>query len=140
MKHTIFIASDHAAFDLKKQIIENYEYFIDLGTYDEERVDYPDFATKLVSKIISIKGSKGILMCGSGVGMSISANRNKNIRAGLAYNSEVAKLIRQHNDANVLILPGRFMDIQEALKCVKNFLNSKFEGGRHKNRICKINK
>ena len=127
MKETIYIASDHAGFSLKNQIIESYNEFIDLGTNNEERVDYPDFAINLIEKINKNENSKGVLICGSGVGMSIAANRDNNIRAGLAFNSEVAGLIRKHNNAKVLVLPGRFMNIQEALKCINNFLNSNFE-------------
>ena len=84
------------------------------------------------------KNSKGILICGSGIGMSIAANRDKNIRAGLAFEPEIAKLMREHNDANVLVLPGRFMNLQDILKCIENFLTTNFEGGRHKNRINKL--
>ena len=139
MNEIIFIASDHAGFDLKKQILNSIKAnLIDLGADSENSVDYPDYAKKLVSKINSTKNSKGILICGSGVGMSIAANRDKNIRAGLAFKSEIAKLIREHNDANVLILPGRFMDIQDALKCIRNFLTTNFEGKRHQNRINKL--
>ena len=139
MNETIFIASDHAGFDLKKQIINSMkDSFIDLVADNENSVDYPDFAKKLVSKIKNTKNSKGILICGSGIGMSIAANRDKNIRAGLAFKSEIAKLIREHNDANVLILPGRFMDIQDALKCIKNFLTTGFEGKRHQDRVNKL--
>ena len=140
MKETIYIASDHAGFSLKNQIIESYNEFIDLGTNNEERVDYPDFAINLIEKINKNENSKGVLICGSGVGMSIAANRDNNIRAGLAFNSEVAGLIRKHNNANVLVLPGRFMNIQEALKCINNFLNSNFEGGRHLKRVNKLTK
>ena len=111
---------------------------VDLGTNSKESVDYPDFAHKLTNEILNNKESSGILICGSGVGMSISANRNPKIRAGLVHTAELAKLIRQHNDANVLVLPGRFIDIQEAIKCVENFLNTEFESGRHKQRIDKI--
>ena len=138
MKDTIFIASDHAGFALKSQIIDKYNNFVNLGTNNSERVDYPDFARDLIVKISGNEKSKGILICGSGVGMSIVANRNNKIRAGLAFNPEIAKLMRQHNNANVLVLPGRFMNIQEALKCIDNFLNSNFEGGRHLKRINKI--
>ena len=139
MKEAIFIASDHAGFDLKQDLILAKSYnFIDLGTFNNESVDYPDYAKDLVSKINSNPNSKGILICGSGVGMAIAANRSKKIRAGLAFNPEIAKLIRLHNDANVLVLPGRFMNIQDALKCIDNFLNTNFEGGRHQNRILKI--
>jgi len=138
MKETIFIASDHAGFDLKTQIIDLNNDFIDLGTNSNDSVDYPDYAIDLVLKIKSNINSKGILVCGSGIGMVIAANRDDNIRAGLAFNPEIAKLMRQHNDANVLVLPGRFMNVHEALKCVENFLNSNFEGGRHKKRVTKL--
>ena len=139
MNEIIFIASDHAGFDLKKQILNSIKAnLIDLGVDSKNSVDYPDYAKKLVSRINSTKNSKGILICGSGVGMSIAANRDKNIRAGLAFKYEIAKLIREHNDANVLILPGRFMDIQDALKCIRIFLTTNFEGKRHQNRINKL--
>ena len=139
MNETIFIASDHAGFDLKKQIINSMKCnFIDLGANNENNVDYPDYAKKLVSKINNTENSKGILICGSGVGMSIAANRNRNIRAGLAFKSEIAKLMREHNDANVLVLPGKFMNIQDALKCIRNFLTTNFEGKRHQNRVNKL--
>ena len=139
MNETIFIASDHAGFDLKKQIINSMKgNIVDLGADDENSVDYPDYAKKLVSKIKTTKNSKGILICGSGIGMSIAANRDKNIRAGLAFKSEIAKLMREHNDANVLVLPGRFMNIHDALKCISNFLTTNFEGKRHLNRISKL--
>ena len=139
MNEKIFIASDHAGFDLKKQILNTVkENLIDLGANTEESVDYPDYAKKLVSKIRTTENSKGILICGSGIGMSIAANRDRNIRAGLAFEPEIAKLMREHNDANVLILPGRFMNIQVVLKCIENFLTTNFAGGRHQNRIKKL--
>ena len=139
MEETIFIASDHAGFDLKKQILSSIKAnLIDLGVNNKDSVDYPDYAKKLVSKINSTKNSKGILICGSGIGMSIAANRNKKIRAGLAFEPEIAKLMREHNDANVLVLPGRFMNLQDILKCIENFLTANFEGGRHKERINKL--
>ena len=139
MNETIFIASDHAGFDLKKQIT-NYKKvnFIDLGVDSDNRVDYPDYAKKLVSKIKATENSKGILICGSGIGMAIAANRDKKIRAGLAFSAEIAKLMREHNDANVLVLPGKFMNIQDAIKCVENFLTTSFKSGRHQNRINKL--
>ena len=139
MIETIFIASDHAGFDLKKQILNSIKAdLIDLGAESEDRVDYPDYAKKLVSKINSTENSKGILICGSGIGMSISANRDNNIRAGLAFEPEIAKLMRQHNDANVLVLPGKYMNIQKALICINKFLTTNFEGGRHQSRINKL--
>ena len=141
MKKNIYIASDHAGFALKESIIKSINLkFIDLGTNSSKSVDYPDYASKLVRHMLTEDGSKGILICGSGIGMAIAANRNSNIRAGLAFNSKVAKLMREHNDANVLVLPGRFIDVQEALKCINNFLSYKFKSGRHIKRINKLNK
>ena len=135
----IFIASDHAGFDLKQNLLNQFPQILtNLGTNSDQSVDYPDFAHILVNEVKSSSNNLGILICGSGVGMSIAANRDPNIRAGLVHNAEIAKLIRQHNDANVLVLPGRFIDVQEAIKCVENFLNTEFESGRHKNRINKI--
>jgi len=140
MNKKILIASDHAGFDLKKELIEQMpkDTFENLGTNSLEMVDYTDYANELASRISKNNNKKGILICGTGVGMSVAANKFKNIRAGLVHNSEVAKLIREHNDANILVLPGRYMDIHEAKKCVDNFLSSSFEGGRHTRRIKKI--
>ena len=141
MKNCIYIASDHAGFSLKEEILRLTDInFIDLGTNSSESVDYPDFASKVVDKVLKNDESKGILICGSGVGMSIAANRSSKIRAGLAFNKEIAKLMRQHNNANILVLPGRFIDVHEALKCVDNFLSYNFESGRHLERIQKLNK
>ena len=139
MNEIIFIASDHAGFDLKKQILNTVKAnLIDLGANTEESVDYPDYAKKLVSKITTTENSKGILICGSGIGMSIAANRDRNIRAGIAFEPEIAKLMREHNDANVLVLPGKFMNIQDVLKCIENFLTTNLAGGRHQNRVKKL--
>tara|TARA_B110000116_G_C16516682_1_gene438079 strand:+ start:84 stop:521 length:438 start_codon:yes stop_codon:yes gene_type:complete len=141
MVNNIYIASDHAGFTLKEEILKLANLkLIDLGTNSPKSVDYPDFASKLIDSMLSEGDSMGILICGSGIGMSIAANRNPNIRAGLAFNSEIAKLMRLHNDANILVLPGRFIDIQEALKCVDNFLSNNFESGRHEERIKKLGK
>ena len=135
----IFIASDHAGYDLKQNLLNQFPQILtNLGTNSDQSVDYPDFAHILVNEVKSSSNNLGILICGSGVGMSIAANRDSSIRAGLVHNAEIAKLIRQHNDANVLVLPGRFIDVQEAIKCVENFLNTEFESGRHKKRIDKI--
>ena len=139
MKNRVYIASDHAGFELKEEILKvNRDLLLDLGTKNKDRVDYPDFALTLVENIKKDKESKGILICGTGNGMAIAANRNPNIRAGLAFNAEIAKLMREHNDANILVLPGRFMDIQTAIKCIENFLYTNFEGGRHQDRINKM--
>tara|TARA_Y100000590_G_scaffold306235_1_gene345490 strand:- start:8359 stop:8787 length:429 start_codon:yes stop_codon:yes gene_type:complete len=140
MNDTLIIASDHAGYDLKKLILKlmGRGLFKDLGTNSSESVDYPDFAKAVVHEIINDPSKKGILICGSGIGMSISANRYKGIRASLCYTPDMAELSRKHNDANILVLPGRFMDVNIAKLCIDNFLNTKFEGERHKNRIEKI--
>ena len=141
MKSKVYIASDHAGFSLKEEILKlSSELFIDLGTNSSEIVDYPDFAHNLITNVNSDEKAKGILICGSGIGMAITANRDINIRAGLAFNPEIAKLMRQHNDANVLVLPGRFINVHEALKCINIFLTTIFESGRHQVRIDKINR
>ena len=135
---TVYIASDHAGFKLKSQLLKIFSKMADLGTKSNESVDYPDFAHKLTKQVLKNKDNFGILICGTGVGMSIAANRKKGIRAGLVNNTKTARLIRKHNDANVLVLPGRFINTNEAKKCVQAFLTTKFESGRHKKRINKI--
>ena len=137
MKKKIFIASDHAGYDMKTKL-NNHFSLIDLGTNSKESVDYPDFAHKLTNEVLQNKDSLGILICGTGVGMSIAANRTKGIRAGLVSNVQITRLIRQHNDANVLVIPGKFMDEQEAKNCVQTFIDTQFEAGRHEQRIVKI--
>ena len=140
----IVLASDHAGFKLKeiikKYLIKKRKKILDLGTKNNNSVDYPDVAHLFARKLKKSNSNTGILICGSGIGMAIAANRDKYIRAGLAFNSEIAKLMRQHNDANILVLPGRFIDVHEALKCVDNFLSSTFEYGRHEERIKKLGK
>ena len=135
---TVYIASDHAGFKLKSDLLKIFPKIADLGTKSNESVDYPDFAHKLTKLVLKNEDNVGILICGTGVGMSIAANRKKGIRAGLVSNTKTARLIRKHNDANVLVLPGRFINTNEAKKCVQAFLSTKFEFGRHKKRISKI--
>ena len=138
----IYIASDHGGFNLKQQIIKkffNKIKFQDLGTKDSKiPVNYPDFAHKLCKQVAKNKNHVGILVCGSGVGMSIAANKNKGIRAALCYSVKNAKLSRLHNDANVITLGERLIKKTVALKCVESFLKTEFEGGRHIKRIKKI--
>lgn len=144
----IVIASDHAGYDLKSAIIKEFKSkfdLIDLGPGSADiSVDYPDFAKKLAKEIINKKAAKetifGILICGSGVGISIAANRFPEIRAALCHNQKIAKLSRKHNDANVLCLGARITKKDSALKIVKAFLNTKFEGGRHIKRVKKLGK
>ena len=138
MNKKIFIASDHAGYEMKTALNNHFPTFIDLGTNSFDSVDYPDFAHKLTNEILKNEGSLGILICGTGVGMSIAANRSEGIRAGLVSSVEVTRLIRQHNDANVLVIPGRFMEVEKAKNCVQTFIETQFEAGRHKQRIEKI--
>ena len=141
MKKIVAIGNDHAGTELKKKVIakfsENFE-FIDCGTDGEESVDYPDYSKKVCDTVLKNKAEFGILICGTGIGMSISANRNKGIRAGLCFNSLMAKLTRQHNNANVLCLGARIIGVDVALDCIKTFAETDFEGGRHQKRIDKI--
>ena len=112
--------------------------FQDLGPNNNDRVDYPDFAHKVARKVKTNKKNFGILVCGSGMGMSIAANRHKNIRAAQCFNSKSTKLSRLHNDANIITLGSRLLTKKNALNCISIFLNTKFEGGRHTKRIRKI--
>ena len=137
----IYIASDHAGFNLKESIKKKYSKkynLFDLGPDNSSKsVNYPDYAHKL-SKKINKKQNIGILVCGSGMGMSMSANKHKNIRAALCYSVKNAKLSRLHNDANVITLGERLISKTLAYKCIDAFLNTKFEGGRHLKRVKKI--
>ena len=138
----IFISSDHAGFKLKEAIKDYLSKkkinFQDLGPNNSDRVDYPDFAHKVARKVKTNKKNVGILVCGSGMGMSIAANRHKNIRAAQCFNLKSTKLSRLHNDANVITLGSRLLSKKNALNCISVFLNTKFEGGRHTKRIRKI--
>ena len=138
----IYISSDHAGFKLKEAIKDylskNKIKFQDLGPNNNDRVDYPDFAHKVARKVKTNKKNVGILVCGSGMGMSIAANRHKNIRAAQCFNLKSTKLSRLHNDANVITLGSRLLSKKNALNCISVFLNTKFEGGRHTKRIRKI--
>ena len=142
MSKILLIASDHAGYGLKQSLISLMEniFFEDLGTDSDKNVDYPDFAKKVVNIVKKDPLKKGVLICGSGIGMSITANRYKGIRAGLCFTPEMAELSRRHNDTNILVLPGRFMDVNTAKLCIDNFLKIDFEGDRHKTRIEKIDK
>ena len=138
----IFISSDHAGFKLKEKIksylLKKKLSFQDLGPFNDDRVDYPDYAHKVARKVKANKSNVGILVCGSGMGMNIAANRHKNIRAAQCFNLKSTKLSRLHNDANIITLGSRLLNKKLALNCVNTFLNTKFEGGRHSKRIKKI--
>ena len=138
----IILASDHAGFLLKEEIKKFFNkeniIAIDVGCYSREQLDdYPDFAKAGNVKVLEDSRNVGIYICGTGIGMSIVANRNPGIRAALCFNENFASLARMHNDANVLCLPGRFMSTRKAIKIVKVFLTTDFEGGRHARRIKK---
>ena len=138
----IFISSDHAGFNLKEQIkkkFENKYLFQDLGTHSSKvSVNYPDYAHKLCKKVKNNSKNMGILVCGSGMGMSMAANRHKKIRAAVCYSVKNTKLSRLHNDANIITLGSRLTKRDTAFKCIKVFIDTKFEGGRHSKRVKKI--
>ena len=137
----IFIASDHAGYKLKDSIISKFDKnqkIIDLGPTTNNSVDYPDFAKKLSKRVANNKGSFGILICGSGMGMAIAANKTKNIRAALCYSLKNTKLSRLHNNANIITLGERLIDKKKAFNLIKTLLSTKFEGGRHLRRIKKM--
>ena len=138
----IFISSDHAGYNLKEQIKKRFKrkfLFDDLGT-DNSRisVNYPDYAHKLCRKISSNSKNMGILVCGSGMGMAMAANKHKKIRAAVCYSVKNTKLSRLHNNANIITLGSRLTKKNIAFKCIEVFINTKFEGGRHKKRVRKI--
>jgi len=134
------IASDHAGFELKQYIISHYKEISwkDEGCFSLDSVDYPDFAHKIAQYISEHPEEKGILICGSGNGMQMAANKHPNVRAALCWSKEIAVLARAHNNANILALPARFISQEEALDIVTAFFETPFEGGRHENRVQKI--
>ncbi len=138
----ICISSDHAGYSLKEYIkthfIKKEIALIDLGPYNTSSVDYPDYAKKIARRITSKRSEVGILVCGSGTGMAISANKTKGIRAAVCYNAKSTRLSRQHNNANIIALGSRLIKKDEAMKLIKIFLKTKFEGGRHLRRVKKI--
>ena len=138
----VLLASDHAGFKLKDKIkrflIKKGNIVLDLGTKNTNSVDYPDYAHLLSKKMKKNKNQFGILICGSGIGMDMAANKHKNIRAALCYNIKSTKLSRQHNNANVMSIGARLIKKNAALVCVSTFLKTKFEGGRHIKRVKKI--
>jgi ribose 5-phosphate isomerase B len=142
MNNTIYVANDHAGVELKLAVAKHLEAngytVINLGTDTLDSVDYPDFAHPLAKAIDEGKAQFGILICGSANGVCITANKHQNVRAALCWKNEIASLARQHNDANVLGLPARFITIEEGIEMADTFLNTAFEGGRHQGRVDKI--
>lgn len=142
MNQTIVIGCDHAGFDykehIKKYLISKDYKVLDKGTHSEDSVDYPDFVHPTVHAVRNKEATFGILICGTGNGVAMTANKYSDIRAGLCWNSNVAKLIRQHNNANVLCIPGRFVGKRMSTMIVNAFLKTNFEGGRHQRRVDKM--
>ena len=138
----ICISSDHAGYHLKEQIknflIKQNIFIIDLGPFELKSVDYPDYAKKLAKRISSKKSDIGILVCGSGTGMAISANKIRGIRAAVCYNAKSTRLSREHNNANIIALGSRLTKKKDVMKLIKIFINTKFQGGRHLRRVKKI--
>ena len=140
MKHTVAISSDHGGYALKEEVKSRFANvdWVDLGCDSLDSVDYPDFGKKLADAVSSGEVKTGILICGTGIGISIEANRNPAVRCGLCTDTTMARLTRQHNDANVLALGARITGGEAAMDIVDVFLNTEFEGGRHQTRIDKL--
>ena len=142
MVKKIALAADHAGFEEKEKVKRTLDdlgiEYEDMGTTTSESVDYPDYAQKVAESVSSGKYEQGLLVCGSGTGMAIAANKVKGVRAAVAWSPEIASLARQHNDANVLSLPARFLTESQSAEIVKAFFESDFEGGRHERRVDKI--
>jgi ribose 5-phosphate isomerase B len=138
----IAIAADHAGFELKAQLLPFLHQLglstEDLGTHSLDSMDYPDVAHPLATQVESSEAEFGVLICGSANGVAMAANKHQGIRAAICWNTEIASLARQHNNANVLCLPARFISVEEAFQITKTFLDTEFEGGRHQRRVDKI--
>lgn len=136
------IGSDHAGFLLKQSLIEFLKELghevMDLGCHSEDSIDYPDYAHPVAEEVEAQRVNLGILICGSGNGISMTANKHQGIRCALCWNPEIARLARQHNDANIVSLPARFINTQTAIEIVRDFISTEFEGGRHATRVAKI--
>lgn len=138
----VYIASDHAGYEMKEAIKKHFSSLFeweDLGTSSSESVDYPDYAHPLASAVAQSPESRAVLLCGTGNGVAMTANKHADVRAALCWNTEIASLARQHNNANVVVLPARFISPDEAFAIVDTFFNTSFEGGRHARRVEKIN-
>jgi len=142
MPERIPIGSDHAGFRLKGQLVQELARLgfepVDLGTHSEASADYPDVAHRLAGGVEQGDSARGVLLCGTGLGMSYTANRHRGVRAAVAWTPEVARLAREHNDANVLILPARFVSDAEGIEILRAWLATPFSGGRHARRVAKI--
>jgi ribose 5-phosphate isomerase B len=142
MSETVAIAADHGGFDLKSILVPELQALglsvLDLGTMNSDAVDYPDMAESLAAAIRSGRAQRGVLICGTGIGMSIAVNRHRELRGALVHDGLTARLARQHNDANVLVLGGRILGPELARDCLKTFFTTGFDGGRHMRRVAKL--
>ena len=139
MAEVIPIAADHAGYEMKQQLVEELRRLgyepLDLGTHSAESTDYPPYAHDVAERVEKGSASRGVLLCGTGLGMSYAANRHKGVRAAVVWNDEVTRLAREHNDANVLVLPSRCISDDEARQMLRTFLETPFDGGRHVRRV-----
>ena len=138
----VYIASDHAGYEMKEAIKAHFSAefeWVDLGTDSSESVDYPDYAHPLAEAVAQSPENRAVLLCGTGNGVAMTANKHADVRAALCWNTEIAALARQHNNANVVVLPARFIPTEDAFAIVETFFNTPFEGGRHARRVEKIN-
>jgi ribose 5-phosphate isomerase B len=139
---SIPIGADHAGFPLKKRLVTELEALgyhpVDLGTDSPESTDYPDYAHRVADKVARGEVQRGVLLCGTGLGMSYAANRHHGVRAAVAWTPEIARLSREHNDSNILVLPARFVSEDQGVEILKAWLEAPFEGGRHSRRLAKI--
>jgi ribose 5-phosphate isomerase B len=144
MPEVIPIGADHAGFALKERLVDELRRLgyepLDLGTHSTESTDYPDYAHEVAARVEHHDVARGVLLCGTGLGMAYAANRHPGVRAAVAWTPEVARLAREHNDANVLILPARFVSPEDGLEILKTWLATDFAGGRHARRIAKIDR
>jgi ribose 5-phosphate isomerase B len=144
MPDVIPIGADHAGFPLKERLVAELRRLgyqpLDVGTHSAESTDYPEFAHEVASKVELRAAERGVLLCGTGLGMSYAANRHPGVRAAVAWTPEVARLAREHNDANVLILPARFVTPEDGVEILKIWLTTEFAGGRHSRRVAKIDR
>ena len=142
MTERVPIGSDHAGYDLKERLKAELEELgfepVDVGTHSAESVDYSDYAKRVASEVAKGSVARGVLMCGTGLGMSYTANRFPGVRAALAWTPEIAELSRRHNDANVLVLPARFIEPAQGIEILRRWLEAPFDGGRHERRVAKI--
>lgn len=142
MSEVIPIGADHAGFELKERLKQELEKLgyqpLDLGTHSTDSTDYPDYAHPVAAQVERGEARRGVLLCGTGLGMAYAANRHHGVRAAVAWTPEIARLARTHNNANVLVLPARFVTEQEGLAILRAWLDASFEGGRHERRVEKI--